>query len=78
VSEAIITILSNEIKHFCREIDRVTVKGSIEPIRLYTVDLDLDDLEPKVDRFNGMTIKEKKSLRDKEKKALLNKVLETK
>jgi hypothetical protein len=78
VSEAIVSILSNEIKHFCREVDRVTVKGSIEPIRLYTIDLVLDDLEPKVDRFNGMSIKEKKGLRDKEKKALLHKVLETK
>jgi hypothetical protein len=29
---------------FCRNIDRVTVKGSNKPIRLYTVDMNLDNL----------------------------------
>jgi hypothetical protein len=68
--------MSNEIKHFCREVDRVTVKGSENPIRLFTVDLDYSEIEPKVDRFAGMTIKEKKTQRDKEKKLLLHKVLD--
>lgn len=27
------------MKEFCRNIDRVTVKGSAKPIKLYTVDL---------------------------------------
>jgi hypothetical protein len=53
--------MSDDIKHFCREIDRVTVKGSIEPIRIYTIDLDYSDLEPKVDRFANNSIKEKKT-----------------
>ena len=35
----------------CREIDRVTVKGSNLPIRLYTVDMDYENLEPKVGKY---------------------------
>jgi hypothetical protein len=39
-----------------------------------TVDLDFDNLEPKVDRFNMLSIKDKKATRDQEKKAILSKV----
>ena len=38
----------------CRHIDTVTVKGSLQPLRLYTVDLDEDKLQTKnpVKRYN--------------------------
>ena len=39
LSEDLYDILTPEMKEFCRNIDRVTVKGSEKPIRLYTVDL---------------------------------------
>lgn len=39
LSEDLYDLLTNDMKKFCRFIDRVTVKGSEKPIRLYTVDL---------------------------------------
>jgi len=36
------------MREYCRNIDRVTVKGSAKPIRLYTVDLCYDRLTPSV------------------------------
>lgn len=35
------------MKSYTRYIDRVTVKGSIRPIGLYTVDMDVDNLPVK-------------------------------
>ena len=43
--------MTPEICSLQREIDRVTVKGSNQPIRLYTVDMDTENLEPKVGKF---------------------------
>jgi len=51
VSGALYETFSEDIKLLCREIDTVTVKGSIQPIRLFSVDMDFDDLEEKQDRF---------------------------
>ena len=41
ISEDVYDLLTPELKPFCRLIDRVTVKGSAKPIKLYTVDLNL-------------------------------------
>lgn len=41
----------------CREIDTVTVKGSIQPVRLFTVDIDFENLSEKRDRFMDLPIK---------------------
>jgi hypothetical protein len=38
--------MSESMKEYTRYIDRVTVKGSIRPIGIYTIDSDCDDLEP--------------------------------
>jgi len=46
ISGQIFDLLSEHLKELCRLIDIVTVKGSIEPIRLYTVDLNEDGLRP--------------------------------
>ena len=43
-------------------------------MRLFTVDMDFDGLEEKRDRFENMPIKEKKSIRDNEKKNLRHKI----
>jgi hypothetical protein len=32
-------IMSDEMQSICREIDTVTVKGSIKPMRLFTIDI---------------------------------------
>jgi len=39
-------LLSKDLNSFCRLIDIVTVKGSLIPMRLYTVDLNEDKLKP--------------------------------
>lgn len=38
------------MKQFVRNIDRVTVKGSNQPIGLYTVDLDINNISPPMDK----------------------------
>jgi len=57
-------IFSDEMQRCCREIDTVTVKGSIKPMRLYTIDIDITDLEPTKDPMVNKKLKEKKFLRD--------------
>lgn len=43
-------MITPELQRFCRNIDRVTVKGSAKPIRLYTIDLKLDNITPPADK----------------------------
>jgi hypothetical protein len=38
------------MKQFCRAIDKVTVKGSNQPVGFYTVDLDLANISPPSDK----------------------------
>lgn len=44
VSSALQSQFSPEMKSLVRFIDRVTVKGSTQPIGLYTIDVNVDDL----------------------------------
>jgi hypothetical protein len=67
-------LCSEQIKKYTRELDTVTVKGSILPIQLYTVDVDFEGLEEIADRFANMTVKEKKSMRDQEKRILVQRL----
>lgn len=60
ISGQIYELLSEDLKEFCRIIDIVTVKGSIEPIKLYTLDLNDDFLRPYK--------KERKNFSDKQKR----------
>lgn len=46
ISEDLYNMLTPKMKKFCRNIDRVTVKGSAKPIRLYTIDLRLENISP--------------------------------
>lgn len=50
ISEDLYDLLTPGLKKFCRNIDRVTVKGSAKPIRLYTIDLKLDNISPPADK----------------------------
>lgn len=43
-------MLTAELKNYCRYIDKVTVKGSAKPIKLYTIDLRLDNISPPMDK----------------------------
>lgn len=46
ISEDMYDLLTVEMKSYFRNIDRVTVKGSEKPIRLYTVDLNYEEITP--------------------------------
>ena len=47
-----------------REIDTVTVKGSIKPMRLFTIDIDITNLVAQGDPMGDKDIAAKKKLRD--------------
>lgn len=68
ISNELHNILSKKTQRVCREIDRVTVKGSKKPIGLYTVDTDLSQMERALDK--GYTKAELKA-KHKEKKQLI-------
>lgn len=74
ISGALHDIFTDDIKLLCREIDTVTVKGSIQPVRFFTVDMDFEGLSSKKDRMTGKAIKEKRQIRDKEKKLIMSKL----
>ena len=40
MSDFFYSLLSDFGKSYCREVDRVTVKGSVNPMMLYTIDVD--------------------------------------
>lgn len=44
ISGSLHDIMSDEMQGCCREIDKVTVKGSIKPMRLFTIDIQIKDL----------------------------------
>lgn len=44
ISGDLFDILSEYFQGICREIDTVTVKGSIKPIRLFTIDVCIEDM----------------------------------
>ena len=43
-------MLTPSLQAFCRNIDRVTVKGSAKPIRLYTIDMNIHAITPPKDK----------------------------
>lgn len=72
VSGPLYNIFSDDIKLLCREVDTVTVKGSIQPVKLFTVDVDFEGLRPKKYKLIDMDIKEKRKINNIKKKKLLN------
>jgi len=44
VSGDLVAVMNKEIRKLLREIDTVTVKGSIKPMRLFTIDVDEDEV----------------------------------
>lgn len=71
-------MFTDEIKMLCREIDTVTVKGSIVPVKFFTVDIDVEHLKEKKDSMHTFSHQDRKKLRDKEKKLLLDRILKGK
>ena len=59
--------MTKDVSKMCREIDTVTVKGSIKPMRLFTIDVNEDRMEEVHDRFIKLPNKDKKKILDREK-----------
>ena len=67
VSGELVSVMTRECKKLLREIDVVTVKGSIKPIKLFTVDVRYDEIAEVADRYKKLVMKEKKRMLDREK-----------
>ena len=52
-------MLSSNVKKVCREIDKVMVKGSKEPLNIYTVICQIQNVKEIDDRFTGFEKKER-------------------
>ena len=51
ISGELYSLLSDKVKEFTREVDTVTVKGSVKPLQLFTVPIQQDSIEESKDRF---------------------------
>lgn len=71
ISDAVWDMCSNEMRRRLREVDKVTVKGSKNPIGLFTVDLNLENLKEKIEKVKNST-KAKKSSHKKKKDILMH------
>ena len=67
-------LLSNELKTICRKIDTVTVKGSIKPIDIYTVDVNLN-LKPEKIQDYELTLKQKRDVNREKRENILKGVV---
>jgi hypothetical protein len=68
--------MSSEMQALSREIDVVTVKGSVKPMRFFTINMEEEGLKIIPDRYEHMGPKEKKTLRTLEKTTLLDKIFD--
>ena len=64
ISGSLKNILSDEMQNCCREIDTVTVKGSIKPMKLFTIDINVENMERTKDPMFNKKIKDIKTMRD--------------
>ena len=58
----------------CREIDTVKVKGSDQAMRIFTVSIQSENLEPTDDPFLNLPINEKKQIRSELKRKLFDRL----
>ena len=75
ISGEVAELMHKEISSkYLREVDRVTVKGSLRPIRLMTVDLTPSNLVEIPDKFGKFVVKDKKKRRAQLSKDLMEKI----
>jgi len=67
ISGELYPILSKEVRKLTREVDTVKVKGSDKPMKLFTIDVQVDEIPEVTDRFKKLVIKDKKRMLDREK-----------
>jgi hypothetical protein len=76
ISGKLYNLFTEEIKSICRFVDRVTVKGSTEPIDLYTIDIHYDIEPQKREKIRIFKSPEEKAKFLKEKKILIESLIE--
>ena len=70
ISGELVPICSKDVRKLMREVDVVKVKGSDNPIKLFTIDAQIDDIKEVTDRIKKLKIKEKKAILGREKQVL--------
>jgi class 3 adenylate cyclase len=53
-------LLSPGFRDASREIDTITVKGSSQPVRIYTVHINAENLNEETDKFCDLSLREKR------------------
>ena len=71
ISGKLYNLFTEEMKEVCRYVDCVTVKGSSEPIDLYTIDIDYKVTPQKREQIKIIKNPEEKIRKFKEKKSML-------
>lgn len=75
LSEPLYNLLSNEFQEKCRCVDRCTLKGVADPMRLYTFEVDTSNLPKVKDRFLKLAVKDRQKIANNEKNILFGKIL---
>ena len=76
ISGKLYNLFTEELKSICRYVDCVTVKGSTEPIDLYTIDINYDVSPQKREKIKIFKSPEEKVKFFKEKKILVESLIE--
>lgn len=73
--------MNKDVRKLLREIDTVTVKGSIKPMRLYTIDVDEDEVNEVADGHLKISNSDKRRMLERERfvvwQALKNRSMST-
>lgn len=59
----------------CRCVDRCTLKGVAEPMKLFTFEIDVSNLPKVKDRFLKLAVKDRQKIASNEKNILFSKIL---
>ena len=76
ISGKLYNLFSEEMKQICRYVDCVTVKGSSEPIDLYTIDINYNVRPQKIENIKIINDQKEKAKIFKEKKMMLESLIE--
>ena len=76
ISGELYNLFTDEMKGICRYVDCVTVKGSSEPIKLYTIDINCNVTKQKAEKLKIIEDQKEKAKIFKEKKIMLENLIE--
>ncbi|CAD8078076.1 unnamed protein product [Paramecium sonneborni] len=71
ISSDLYNLFSPDLKKYLRQIDMVTVKGSVKPIGFYTIDIDADHIPPSKEDYSQH---EKLEVMDQKRQIFINQI----